>query len=459
MPSARRSLPVACRRVSGCRRSATSPIGSRSASARSGGPTISSPSAASPAARSAAAPSSSAAASRCGWPATRRKRSAGLIDLTSNFPAPVPAQAMLGDLLADRGIGGRGAGRSPALPQCRRRAAAPERGVRLAAPSGPRGRAGTDAADQRCRGGARRRHAGARPPWRRDSGRAALLQRPAQPRRPARPASRAGADGRVRRRSRDPRGRGPPARGQAAGAQPDPAQPDRHPDPPLPGAKPSSRSRASTICCWSRTRSTGRSYQTARRPSRHSHRSGPSTSPACRSSLHRGCGWASPAAPLELVQALTAAQRDLSLGHAPLAGELFARALKAGAVHEALRQQRLEAGERQRLAATLLAGLDLHAQATALHVWLRLPPRWSSGEASLALARSGRSGGTGRPVLHRPRRRAPGDPHLAVRARHPRAPSQCARAGGGGARPRVPPGGKPAAWSSHSPAPQGSRTG
>ena len=86
---------------------------------------------------------------------------------------------------------------------------------------------------------------------------------------------------------------------------------------------------------------------------------------------------------------MTAAQRDLSLGHAPLAGELFARALKAGAVAEALRQQRLEMIERQQLAASLLPGLDLRAQPTALHAWLRLPPRWSSGEASLALARTG----------------------------------------------------------------------
>jgi DNA-binding transcriptional MocR family regulator len=93
--------------------------------------------------------------------------------------------------------------------------------------------------------------------------------------------------------------------------------------------------------------------------------------------------------PAELVQAVTAAQRDLSLGHAPLAGELFSRALGAGAVHEALRQQRLEMAERQGLAASLLGGLDLRTQATAPHVWLRLPSRWTSGEASLALARAG----------------------------------------------------------------------
>ncbi len=93
--------------------------------------------------------------------------------------------------------------------------------------------------------------------------------------------------------------------------------------------------------------------------------------------------------PAELVQAMTAAQRDLSLGHAPLSGELFARALAAGTVAEALRQQRLEMAERQELAGALLSGLDIRSRPTALHVWLRLPQRWTSGEASLALARQG----------------------------------------------------------------------
>ena len=90
-----------------------------------------------------------------------------------------------------------------------------------------------------------------------------------------------------------------------------------------------------------------------------------------------------------MVRAVTASQRDLSLGHSSLGGELFTRALAAGVVHEALRQQRLELAERQALAAELLAGLDLRTQPTALHVWVQLPPRWTNGEASLALARHG----------------------------------------------------------------------
>ena len=80
--------------------------------------------------------------------------------------------------------------------------------------------------------------------------------------------------------------------------------------------------------------------------------------------------------------------RSVAGSRAILAVELFARALRAGAVAEALRQQRLKWAEQQ-LAGALLTGLDVRSQPTALHIWLRLPPRWSSGEASLALARTG----------------------------------------------------------------------
>ena len=93
--------------------------------------------------------------------------------------------------------------------------------------------------------------------------------------------------------------------------------------------------------------------------------------------------------PGNLVREVTAAQRELSLGHAPLAAELFARASRAGVVAEALQQQRREMGERQRLARDLLVDLETASQPTALHVWLSLPARWSSAEAALALARTG----------------------------------------------------------------------
>jgi DNA-binding transcriptional MocR family regulator len=93
--------------------------------------------------------------------------------------------------------------------------------------------------------------------------------------------------------------------------------------------------------------------------------------------------------PAGSVREVTAAQRELSLGQAPLAAELFARAQRAGVVADALRQQRAEMTERQRLAAELLAPLETHGQPAALHVWLTLPEPWTGAEAALALARAG----------------------------------------------------------------------
>ena len=93
--------------------------------------------------------------------------------------------------------------------------------------------------------------------------------------------------------------------------------------------------------------------------------------------------------PNSLVRPLVAAQRELSLGLAPFSGELFARAHKTGLLAQALTQQRAEMRERQQMAAGLLDGLELQTQPAALHVWLHLPARWSGAEAALALARTG----------------------------------------------------------------------
>jgi DNA-binding transcriptional MocR family regulator len=93
--------------------------------------------------------------------------------------------------------------------------------------------------------------------------------------------------------------------------------------------------------------------------------------------------------PERLVREVTATQRELSLGHAPLAAELFARARRAGVVAEALRQQRLEMTERQAMAQAILADFRFVAAPTALHTWLALPEPWTSAEAALALARAG----------------------------------------------------------------------
>ena len=93
--------------------------------------------------------------------------------------------------------------------------------------------------------------------------------------------------------------------------------------------------------------------------------------------------------PDPLLREMLATQRELSLGYTPLAAELFARAHRSGLLVEAQLQQQREMARRQRLARDLLPGLDLRAQPTALHVWLQLPEPWTSGEAALALARTG----------------------------------------------------------------------
>ena len=191
MPSRTRSAPADCRPGSACHHNGTSPFGLRydrhgRACLRSARPARPDPR------RGRAGTFCSAAASRCGWPPARQEEVGGLIDLTSNFPAPVPAQASLGDLLPIQEIGGGGPGRPPALPQCRRRRCGTAAAAATGSASGSCGRAGAHPPHQRRRRGARRRHAGAGPARRRGPGRAALLQRPAQPGSAARPAPGAG---------------------------------------------------------------------------------------------------------------------------------------------------------------------------------------------------------------------------------------------------------------------------
>ena len=148
---------------------------------------------------------------------------------------------------------------------------------------------------------------------------ALCYSRPAQPGRPARPASRAGRHGRARDRARGAGG------GRAAARAPGSwwSSPNLHNPtailmPTEHAARRSSPWRASSICCWSRTTSTARWCRTGRRRWRPWRRSARSTSPACRSSWHRVCGWASCIGPGNLVRQIVAAQRELSLGSCAL---------------------------------------------------------------------------------------------------------------------------------------------
>lgn len=93
--------------------------------------------------------------------------------------------------------------------------------------------------------------------------------------------------------------------------------------------------------------------------------------------------------PVTIVREVIAVQRALSLGLTPLAAELFLHCQRAGVVVAALREQQAELVVRQRLTAEILSGLEIATQPTALHVWLGLPPPWTSAEAALALARDG----------------------------------------------------------------------
>jgi DNA-binding transcriptional MocR family regulator len=93
--------------------------------------------------------------------------------------------------------------------------------------------------------------------------------------------------------------------------------------------------------------------------------------------------------PDTIVREVIAAQRALSLGLAPLAAELFMHCQRAGVVATALREQQAELAARQVLAAEILSGVEVAAQPTALHVWLSLPRPWTSAEAALTLARDG----------------------------------------------------------------------
>ena len=104
------------------------------------------------AARSAAAPSCWASCEPMAQVKDAAAIGDGLIDLTANFPAPVPAQARLGRPAADGEIGGRAAGRPAALSRRGRSRAAPRGRRRMARASGARRGARAHRPHQRRRG-------------------------------------------------------------------------------------------------------------------------------------------------------------------------------------------------------------------------------------------------------------------------------------------------------------------
>ena len=154
------------------------------------------------AARSAAAPTCSGGTRSVPiWGEPTAEARDGLLDLTANFPAPVPAQVKLGELLPSGETAVEVLAdllRYPAVAGAARHRARRPRGLRARA----RARPPAPGPDQRRRGRAGGRCSGGRPARRRGAGRSALLQRAAQPRRPSGPAPRAGRHGRAGDRPR-----------------------------------------------------------------------------------------------------------------------------------------------------------------------------------------------------------------------------------------------------------------
>ncbi|MGB3434824.1 PLP-dependent aminotransferase family protein [Achromobacter sp.] len=74
----------------------------------------------------------------------------------------------------------------------------------------------------------------------------------------------------------------------------------------------------------------------------------------------------------------------------PLAAQIATTLISSGTATVMAGKQREEARHRQAMAREILGQHEFLSQPTAFHIWLKLPPRWSSGEHFSALARSHR---------------------------------------------------------------------
>jgi DNA-binding transcriptional MocR family regulator len=94
--------------------------------------------------------------------------------------------------------------------------------------------------------------------------------------------------------------------------------------------------------------------------------------------------------PPEWLPRMTASVRTSIWMVSPLAAQIATTLIASGKAEEMAARQREEARQRQALAHEILGQYEFRAQPTAFHIWLKLPPRWSSGEHFAALARSHR---------------------------------------------------------------------
>lgn len=90
-----------------------------------------------------------------------------------------------------------------------------------------------------------------------------------------------------------------------------------------------------------------------------------------------------------LMPRLATAMRTSVLMTSSVAAEVASRAIACGAAEHAANRQREEARARQKLAQTLLQGLEFRSHPTAFHGWLAVPPSWGTDDLVAALAARG----------------------------------------------------------------------
>ena len=94
-------------------------------------------------------------------------------------------------------------------------------------------------------------------------------------------------------------------------------------------------------------------------------------------------------APEALVPRLEAAIGATVYLASPFLAETTARWLEEGLAERVMRWKREEVAARQKIALRALAGLELRTHEMSPHLWLMLPPAWSTGETVAAAARRG----------------------------------------------------------------------
>jgi len=91
--------------------------------------------------------------------------------------------------------------------------------------------------------------------------------------------------------------------------------------------------------------------------------------------------------PPEWLARMTASVRTSVWMVSPLAAQIATNLITSGQAAEMANNQCQEARARQLMARELLGRYEYKAQPTSFHIWLKLPPRWPSGEHFAVLAR------------------------------------------------------------------------